>query len=339
MSKKENRTDLEKNQLSLNLFNQPSQPLDFMPVEGSGKTHQAFILLERKGQKGLLYSGEKSVLEAQVRKAMMRLTSEGWEKMGEVTLTVDRRTEQDKEIDDLFKRDHIRLELGRNLLPLVDPGAGAPLLELTKSLRKDLARETGVILPGFRVTDNMNIPFNNYVVFIKESPVARSELFLDRFMVMGPMDELGKLKGWSTKDPAFNNPAKWIEKPELDAAEKSGCMVMGPLNVMITHIREAVINNVTSLLGLQETKHMLDRLMDTHPVVVEDFVKDKKKMRQVRKILHGLLGERVSIRDLVSIMETVGDYQEKLDKTDFMIENDSHCPGPADMLVISRARG
>ncbi len=321
MSKTEKETkDIIKNQVTLNLFNQPEQPLDFMPEEGNKKNHQSFILLERKGQRGLLYAGEKSVLEAQVNKAMMRLSSDGWEKKGEVQITVDPRTQQDKDIDDLFRRDHIRLELGRSLLPLVDPGSGAPVLELTKSLRKDMARETGVILPGFRVIDNMTIPFNNYVVFIKETPVASGEIFLERFLVMGPGEALSNLKGWSARDPAFGNPAKWIEKPELETAEKAGCMVMGPLNVMITHLREAVMSNITQLLGLQEAKHMLDRLTETHPVVVEDFLKDKKHLRQVRKILHGLLAERVSIRDLVSIMETIGDHQDKLEKTDFMIE-------------------
>lgn len=317
---KKKAKQVKETDVKLKVFTGGDEDFEFIPWGEGKKGRQSFITIEKEGARGLLYTGEGPVMEAEVNKASLKLINEGWKKIGELEVEFDGRSKQEKEIDELFARDHVRLEVGKNLLPLLDPNAGAPLLDLTSALRKDIVKETGVVIPGIRVMDNMSIPFENYIIYVKETPVASGELYLDRFLAIGSLEQLSDLKGWSTKDPSFNSPAKWIEKDEQAKADQKGCLVMGTLNVLVTHLKETLMSNLTSMLGLQEVKHFLDRLNETHPVVVEDFLKDKKKLRNVRKILHGLVAERVSIRDLVTIMEIIGDNEEKLDSVNFMIE-------------------
>jgi flagellar biosynthesis protein FlhA len=316
--KTEKRNRLERSEIKISVFHPPGEKPEFIPWEAGEEGGHNFLKLRKNDESALLYMGEKDDLEAEMRKAVFKLTNDGWSPQGEVAIDFDG-TQRD-ESDEFFERDLIRLEVGINLLPLVDPGQGAPLVEMVKGLRKDIVRVTGFVTPGIRISDNLNLPQNNYVIYIKETPISAGEVFLDRFLALGSAENLAALKGWSTKDPTFNSPAKWIEFAQKEEAEVAGCMLMGSLNVIITHLREAVISNLKELLGLQEVKSLLDRLMETHPVVVEDFLKDKKKIRIVRKILQNLAGERVSIRDLVTIMETLGDYEEDLHKIDAVTE-------------------
>ncbi|MCE1248644.1 MAG: flagellar biosynthesis protein FlhA [Firmicutes bacterium] len=318
MEKTEKKNRLIKSEIKLTVFHPPGEEPEFSPWEAGEMGGQNFLKIQKNNENAFLYMGERDDLEAEMRKAVFKLTNDGWCPQGEVSVEFDGTGKE--EGDEFFERDLIRLEVGLNLLPLVDPGQGAPLVEMVKGLRKDIVRVTGFITPGIRISDNLTLPQNNYVIYIKETPISAGEVFLDRFLALGPAESLAALKGWSTKDPAFNSPAKWIEFAQKDEAEVAGCILMGSLNVIITHLREAVISNLKELLGLQEVKILLDKLMQSHPVVVEDFVNDKKKIRLVRQILRNLMSERVSIRDLVTIMETLGDHEEELHKTDKMTE-------------------
>lgn len=299
------------------IFHLPGEDVELLPWNLGERGRQKFLKLTRGEEEAFFHAGGDKV-EAERQKALMMLSNDGWQVQGRVEIDFDGKPED--EFEELFQRDLIRVEIGLQLLPLVDPNQGAPLLAQVKDLRKEIADITGFVTPGIRIKDNLDLPPNDYVVFLKETPVASGEIFLDRMMVMGPLDKLGNLKGWSTKDPAYGGPAKWIEREELEAAEKEGCLILGPLNIMRTHLRESIAVHLKDLLGLQEVKMMLDRLMETHPIVVEDFIKDKKKIRLVRKILQNLAGERVSIKDLVTIMETVGDFEDELHKTDLVTE-------------------
>lgn len=320
MDKKDQKTKLRKKDVEFILFHQPSEDVEFVPW-GRGEQGEQTYLKFKKGQKtAYLYSGEKTMVEPEIQKFRMKLINDGWNLQGEVNLEFDGRTDQEKETDELFHRDVIRIEIGRKLLPLVDPGAGAPLMEVVSELRKEIARSTGFVTPGIRVSDNMNIPYDSYVIYLKETPIASGEIFLDRFLVMGSMEQLNQLKGWSVKDPAFGNPSLWIEPDKRAKAEELGCMIMGPLNVLVTHLRESVERNLRQLLGLQDVYRMLQQLKKTHPIVVEGFIENKKKLRAVRKILQNLAAERVSIRDLVTIMETIGDYEDQIQNTDMITE-------------------
>ncbi|MFP4498689.1 MAG: FHIPEP family type III secretion protein, partial [Vulcanimicrobiota bacterium] len=281
---------------------------------------QSFIKLTKGNRTALLYGGNEELMDVQVNKELIKLKNRGWKPGGEITLDFDNRPESEKELENLYHRDAMRVEIGMKLLPLVDPGAGAPLSDMVKNIRKDLAGSTGIIIPGIRIQDNMQLPPDSYVIYIKDTPIASNEIYLTRFLVYGSMEQLNELKGWSVKDPVFRSQALWVEPDQRDKAEELGCLIMGPLNVLVTHIREAVERNLRELLGLQDVKHMLDQLMKTHPVVVEDYVNNKKKLRQIRKVLLNLVGERVSIRDMVTIMETIGEIEDKLDKTNWASE-------------------
>ncbi|MCD4783256.1 MAG: flagellar biosynthesis protein FlhA [Candidatus Eremiobacteraeota bacterium] len=318
MEQKDKKTKYEKNKVKLNIFHLPEEKVEFIPWESGQKGNQSFLKLKKDDDFALFYAGEKNILEADIQKALFKLTNEGWETQGDVTIDFDGR--QEKEIEELFDRDLIRLEIGLKLLPLVDPQQGSPLIEMVKQIRKDIAGETGFVTPGIRVRDNLNLQPDSYVIYLKETPVAVGEIFIDRFLAIGTMEKLTPLKGWSTREPAYNLPAKWIEHSQRDEAEVAEIQLMGPLNVIITHLKESVVKNLKDLMGMQEVKIMLDRLMETHPIVVEDFVKDKKKIRLIRKILQNLVSERVSIRDMVTIMETIGDHEDDLRKTDLVTE-------------------
>jgi flagellar biosynthesis protein FlhA len=315
------KNKVEKKNVEVSVFF-PEKEQTMIPWEKGEQGRQSFMKLKKNGETALFYAGEGSVsvMENESRRILMKLTNEGWEQQGEVVIDFDGRSENEKEFDELFHKDVIKVEIGRKLLPLVDPGAGAPLLQVLKDIRKNIAKDTGYVTASINVKDNLDIPYDNYVIYIKETPVASGELFLDRFLVIGDREKLGQLKGWSTKDPVYNQPAMWIEAEQKNRAEELGCLIMGSLNILITHLQASIAIHLKDLLGLQDVHEMLKHLESSYPVVVEDFLKDKNKLRQVRKILQSLVSERVSVRDLVTIVETMGDYEDQIDKVEFVTE-------------------
>ena len=318
MEKNDKKFKFSEKDVKIKILHLPEEKFDFIPGESGIKTEQYFLKLKRKDETAFLYAGEKGIMEAEIQRKLFKLTNEGWKVEGDVGIEFNGKKED--EFDELFERDVIRVEIGRNLLPLVDPAQDALLMKSVNDLRRDIVSATGFITPGIKVKDNLLLQPSNYVIYLKETPVASGEIFLDRLLAVGTLEQLGKIQGWSTKDPSFNSPAKWIEHEEIEKAEQAGCLLLGPLSILMTHIRESVVTNLKDLLGLQDVKNLLEKLMKTHPVVVEDFLKDKKKLRLVRKVLQNLVHERVGIRDLVTILETMGDYEDQIEKTDLLTE-------------------
>lgn len=315
---KKKKHDINKTEWNITLFHREEDSPDFIPWQKGSKGTQALIKLKRGDETAFLYEGEQKALEAELQKTIFKLTNDGWNIEGDVKLEFN--GVQKDEMDELFQRDLICLEMGMQLLPLVDPASGSPLLDMIQVLRRELAKSTGFVIPGIRVRDNLALEQNHYVIYIKETPLASGEIFLDRFLVAAPLEALSNIQGWSTKDPVYGSPAKWVEPEEMQKIEDDKFIIMKPIEVLLTHLRESIANSLKELLGLQEVKFIMEKLMETHPVVVEDFIKDKKKIRQVRKVLQSLAAERISIRDFVTILETIGDYEDKLDKTDFLTE-------------------
>ncbi len=314
------KTSIAQKKIEITFFHPENVSMDFLPWGKGERGSHFFLKLKRKNEMALLYGGSSSVQEAEIQKVKMKLMNDGWDIEGEVSLEFDGRSEEEKEIESLFKSDPIRLEIGRKLLPLVDPGAGSPLTQVMPQIRKDIAQSTGFVIPGIRIKDNLNIPYDSYIIYLKEAPIGTGEIFLDKFLAIGNREALSQLKGWSVKDPVFQSPALWIEPAQRGKAEELGCLVMGPLNVLTTHLRETIERNVGELLGIQDVYRSLTYLKETHPLLVEDFLKDKKKLRYLKKILQNLLAERVSIKDMATIVETVTDYEEELEKTDIVTE-------------------
>jgi len=291
----------------------------FIPWSLGDRGQQSFIKLKKKDEVAYLFSGVGAVLQAEVQKALMRLVNEGWVMQGEVHISFDSPT--DGKSDIFLEYDNIVLELGAALLPLVDPYQGAPLLERLSLLREEIARELGFVVASVRVMDNMKLQPNQYMIRLRESPQAIGELFLDRFLALGSFEQLSMIQGWAIQEPTYRMNAKWIEVKEREKAEEAGCLVQGSLNVLLTHLGQVIKVQSARILGLQEVHELLGRISATHPVVVEEYLQDVRKLRKVRKILQNLLAEQVSIRDMISIMEIIGDNSEDMNNLWLMTEH------------------
>lgn len=290
----------------------------FAPWKRSEKGRQIYIKLSRDEETCFFFVGTHFGLKAEVQQALMRLVNDGWNVEGELQLSFDGRAEPGT--DPYVYQDPLTIELGRALLPVADPQHGSPLMAKLETIREEIAREMGIVTPPVRVVDNLHIEPNQYLVRIKDAPATSWEIFLERLLVLGPHDQLDNLEGWATTEPIHRMRAKWVEPDLREQAEQAGCMVLGPLAVLMTHLKSVVMNACPELLGLQETFDLVNRLAPTHPVVVEDFLNNRAHLRNLRKVLRALLAERVSLRDLVTVLETAGDLLDRLDRVDLVTE-------------------
>jgi flagellar biosynthesis protein FlhA len=207
----------------------------------------------------------------------------------------------------LMQVDPISLEVGRGLLSLVDPNQGAKLLERVTSIRRHVAMEMGLVVPGVRFKDNLQLKPNAYVIKIKEIEMATGEVMVNQFLAIGPEDKLRNLRGTKTVDPTYGLPGVWISPEQRGDAERLGCMIFDPVSVIATQLTEVIRSNAADLLGRQEIQALVDNVKKTHPAVIKELIPDAMSLGEVQKILQNLVRERVSIRDLVTIMETVAD--------------------------------
>jgi flagellar biosynthesis protein FlhA len=290
----------------------------FAPWKRAERGQQTYVKLLKGEESAYLFVGPHFNMRAEVQQGLMRLVNDGWSVEGELHVTFDGRVEPGT--DPYVYRDPLVLELGKGLLPLVDPQNGTPVLSRLDQVREEVAREVGMVTPNIRVVDNMSLEANHYIIRIKDAPMARGEVFLDRLLVVGPLELLGQLEGWTTVEPVHRMSAKWIESAHKERAEATGCLVLGPLAVLVTHVKAVVLAACPDLLGLQETHDLINRLRHTHPVVVEDFLQNRVALRRIRRVLQDLLSERVPIRDLVTILEVCGDVLEELDDTESVVE-------------------
>jgi flagellar biosynthesis protein FlhA len=209
-------------------------------------------------------------------------------------------------VEKLVTVEKLAIELGFELLPLVGHGeSGLP--PRLKALRRELASSLGLVLPTVRITDNPKAQPNGYTILLKGSAVARGELMMGHSLVVDSGLGHRLPVGVETRDPAFNLPAVWVRDNQRGAAEADGHMVVDPLTVLVTHFAETVKSHAPELLGRQETKALLDVVAETHPKVVEELTPKLLTVGEVQKVLAGLLRERVPIRDLVTILETLAD--------------------------------
>ena len=203
--------------------------------------------------------------------------------------------------------DPISLEVGRGLLSLVNPDDGAKLLERVTSIRRHIVMELGIIVPGMRFKDNLQLKPNSYIIKVREIEVARGEVQVNQFLAIGPEEKLRNLRGTKTTDPTYGMPGVWIAPEQRGDAERLGCMIFDPVSVVATQLTEVIRGYAADLLGHQEVQTLIDGIRKTHPAVVKNIVPDALSLAEVRKILQNLVRERVSIRDLVAILETLID--------------------------------
>jgi len=220
----------------------------------------------------------------------------------------------------LMAVDPISLEVGRGLLALVDPNQGAKLLDRVTSIRRHIALEMGIVVPGVRFRDNLQLKPNGYVIKIKDVEVAAGEVIINKFLAIGPENHLKSLKGPRCFDPTYGMPAVWITADQRGEAERVGCMIFDPVSVMATQITEVIRCHSSELLGRQEVAALLETVKKSHPAVVKEIYPDLFTLGEIQKVLQNLVKEKISIRDLVSVLETLGDYAHITKDTDMLTE-------------------
>ena len=210
--------------------------------------------------------------------------------------------------DLLIPLDPLCLEVGYGLIPLVDTSQGGELLHRIKALRKQLATEMGFIMPAVHIRDNLQLKPNEYSFLMKGAELARGELILDHRLAIVPEENGVKIAGIPTREPAFGLPAVWIPERDAETVQAKGIVVVDTATVVTTHITEIVKSHVDELLGRQEVQAIIDSLAANHPKVIEDLVPKVVPLGTLQKVLQRLLKERVSIRDMLVIIETLADY-------------------------------
>ena len=209
--------------------------------------------------------------------------------------------------------------MGYGLIPLVDEEQNGDLLERIRSIRQQLALEMGIVVPPLHVRDNLQLKPGAYSMLIKGNEVAHGELMIDYFLAMDPGDAKKAIEGIPTREPAFNLPAVWIPSSRREEAQFAGYSVVDLSTVVATHLTEVIRSHSDELLGRQEVSRLLDNLKKTSPKVVEELL-GLLSLGAVQKVLQNLLRERVSIRDLLTICETLCDYATLTKDPDILTE-------------------
>ncbi len=210
-------------------------------------------------------------------------------------------------ISNALQIDHVRLELGYGLLPMINGEGGQRLTDQIKSLRRQLAQEIGFVLPSVRIQDNLQLPANAYVLRIKEIEAGRGELRPSSVLVMDPKGDKIGLPGEETLEPTFGLPAMWCEKSCREEALFRGYTVVDPPTVITTHLTEIIKENMAELLSYAETQKLLDELDEEQQKLITDLVPNLISVGGLQRVLQNLLNERVSIRDLPTILEGVAE--------------------------------
>ena len=208
---------------------------------------------------------------------------------------------------DLLQLDPIELEVGYALIPLVDEKQGGDLLERISLLRKQSALELGILIPPIRIRDDIRLPSNEYLIKLRGSEIARAEVMPRFLMALDTGGVVQEMDGMDTVDPSFGMPAKWIAGTRRQDAEACGYVVVEPTTVVATHLIEVLKGNAAELLGRQDVQEMVETLKKSHPALVEEVVPNKLSLGTLHRVLQRLLKERVPIRDLVTILEALGD--------------------------------
>ena len=215
----------------------------------------------------------------------------------------------------LLTVDPIEMELGYGLIPLVDD-----MMERVIMIRSQLAMDMGIVIPSIRLRDNVQLGVNEYVIKIKGYEVSRGEVMADHVLAMNPGNAKGTIKGIETTEPTFGLPAMWITKAEREKAELLGYTIVDPPAVMVTHLTEELKRHAHELLGRQQVQSLLDNLKLTQPALVDEVVPKQFSLGEVQKVLANLLRENLSIRDIATVLETLGDFANITRDTDLLTE-------------------
>jgi flagellar biosynthesis protein FlhA len=213
-----------------------------------------------------------------------------------------------EEIESYLQVDPLELEIGYNLISLVDSDQGGDLFERITSMRKQLAIEMGIIVPPIRVRDNLQLTENEYSIKIRGNELAKGELLMGHMLAMNAGNVDRPIEGEETTEPAFGLPATWIREDQRQEAEVAGYTVVEPSAILATHLMEVIRHQADKLLGRQEVQQLLNNLKKDYPAVVEELIPDQLSLGAIQKVLQNLLKEGIPIKDMVTVLETLADY-------------------------------
>lgn len=220
----------------------------------------------------------------------------------------------------LLQVDPIELEFGYGIIPLADVNQGGDLLDRVVMIRRQVALELGTIVPIIRLRDNIQLSPNQYLIKIKGIEVAEGEILFDHYMAMNPGYVEEEIDGIETVEPAFNLPALWITESQREKAEAAGYTVVDPPSIIATHLTEVVKRHLDELLSRQDVQTLISNVKENHPTLIEELVPKGLSVGEIQKVLMNLLKEEVSIRDLVTIFETLADYAPTTRDVDILTE-------------------
>lgn len=223
----------------------------------------------------------------------------------EENMEVERR--EPENVMNLISVEPMEVEIGYGLIPLADESSGGDLLQRIASVRRQCAIEMGIVVQPIRIRDNLQLKTNEYVIKIRGTVIASAELMANMLLCMDPTGENSDIPGIKTIEPTFNLPAVWINKDQREEAEIKGLTVVDPTTVMVTHLTETIKSHAYELLGRQEVKLLVDNLKEKYSAVVEELIPDLLTIGELQKVLQNLLREKVPIKDLVTIMESLAD--------------------------------
>lgn len=221
---------------------------------------------------------------------------------------------------DLLHVDAIEFEFGYGLIPIADKNQGGDLLDRVIMIRRQCAMELGIVVPVIRIRDNIQLQPSEYVIKIKGNRVASGEIMLDHYLAMSPGIDDEAVEGIETVEPAFGMPALWVNEDMKEEAEMAGYAIVDPPSVVSTHLTEVIKRHAHELIGRQEVKSLIENVRETSPAVVEELVPQLMTIGEVQKVLMKLLKEKVSIRNLLVILETLADYASQTKDTDLLTE-------------------
>ena len=227
---------------------------------------------------------------------------------------------QPENVTSLLQVDPIELEFGYGIIPLADVNQGGDLLDRVVMIRRQIALELGTIVPIIRLRDNIQLNPNQYIIKIKGIQVSEGEILFDHYMAMNPGYVEEEITGIKTFEPSFHLPAVWITEGQRERAESLGYTVVDPPSIIATHLTEVIRQHIAELLSRQDVQNLVDNLKESNPSIVEELVPKMLGLGEVQKVLQNLLKEGISIRDLLTIFETMADYAPTTRDTDILTE-------------------
>lgn len=227
---------------------------------------------------------------------------------------------QPENVNSLLQVDPIELEFGYGIIPLADSNQGGDLLDRVVMIRRQMALELGTVVPIIRLRDNIQLNPNQYIIKVKGIQVSDGEILFDHYMAMNPGYIEEEITGIPTVEPSFHLPAIWITEGQRERAESLGYTVVDPPSIIATHLTEIIRQYISELLTRQDVQNLVNNIKETNPSLVEELVPKLLGIGEIQKVLQNLLKEGISIRDLLTILETLADYAPTTRDTDILTE-------------------